>query len=469
MISKSILSALTLLRNLLCLSLLADAALNAKEIGKFSRNDAEAYPEYNHRMGRLVDFITPLLDQPPPPLLDFPNLSLPDKLRALADLGGVAMSVTELGEDVAFLQEVLTASTTHVLNKWFESEPLKSTLATDAVIGAMTSPSVPTSGYVLLHHCMGHSAGIPGMWSYVKGGMGGVSASLARAAVEAGVEIRTETPVRKVLLHNQEGRGVKRARGLQLEGGEELVGRMVLSCATPKVTMLDLLEEEHLSTSLLRDLRNYDYTSPVTKINLALSGLPNFTATPSSHDGRHGPQHVGTIHLVDTTEQIEDAYRDALQGIPSRRPVVEMTIPSTLDPTLAPPGHHVASLFVQYTPYAPRGRPWDASSKAVFLDSVYDVIEEYAPNFRDLVLHADVLTPPDLERVFGLTGGNIFHGAMTLNQLWAGRPHSTLCAHRTPVKGLYLCGAGSHPGGGVTGAPGRNCAKIIMQDMKTLL
>lgn len=362
------------------------------------------------------------------------------------------------------LTEIITAPAAQILDKWFESEPLKSTLATDAIIGAMTSPKVPGSGYVLLHHVMGESDGVAGAWSYVEGGMGALSGAIAAAAKDEGVTILTETSVKSILVSE---RG---ATGVELEDGTKLESKVVLSNATPEVTFHSLLSEEtqnQLPKSFKKQLKHFDYTSPVMKINIALSQIPNFTCLPNQEPGAASPHHRCTIHLgAESMQDIEIAYQDALQGVPSRKPVIEMTIPSSLDPTLAPKGHHVSSLFVQYVPYNIRGGVWDERTKEEYADKVFSLIDQYAPGFKQSILYKDILAPPDLERVFGLTGGNIFHGAMSLNQLFFMRPAFGYAQYHTPIPGLYLCGSGAHPGGGVMGAAGRNCSQAILHSQE---
>jgi phytoene dehydrogenase-like protein len=336
---------------------------------------------------------------------------------------------------------------------------LKSTLATDAVIGAMTSPSTPGSGYVLFHHVMGEVDGRKGAWAYVEGGMGAVSNSLAASAHSVGVETYCNAEVQEILIENNT------AAGVILTNGQVIRSKLVASNATPQVTFLRLINRNQIPHQYRRNIEHLDTTSPVTKINLAMDKLPNFRCIPNQSDHTAGPQHVGTIHFVENCEQIESGYRDAIGGLPSRRPVIEMTIPSSLDPTLAPAGKHVASLFVQYTPYNIPGG-WSKGARADFAATCFDLIEEYCPGFKNSLLHYEVLTPPDLERIFGLTGGNIFHSSMGLDQLFWLRPVAQWAQHRTPINNLYLCGSGTHPGGGVMGSAGKNASQIMKWDFK---
>ena len=307
---------------------------------------------------------------------------------------------------------------------------------------------------------MGEIDGRQGVWAYVEGGMGAVSSAIAQSAVSRGASLFTNAGVREILVTDG------RVTGVLLDSGQQLRAKRVLSNVSPTVTYGGLLPARHLPSDFVERVRSIDTTSPVTKINLAMDRAPHFTCRPGTRAGEVGPEHRGTIHFVESCEQIEVAYQEALSGRPSSRPVVEMTIPSSLDPTLAPPGHHVASLFTQYAPYSIPGG-WTPQAKAAYAQSVFAVIDEYAPSFSSSILHYEVLTPPDLEAEFGLSGGNIFHTAMGLDQLWWLRPVKGWARYRAPVKGLYLCGAGMHPGGGVMGSPGKNCADVVGYDIRS--
>uniref|UniRef100_A0AAY3ZWA4 Pyridine nucleotide-disulfide oxidoreductase domain-containing protein 2 n=1 Tax=Denticeps clupeoides TaxID=299321 RepID=A0AAY3ZWA4_9TELE len=432
---------------------------NQQEIGKFSKKDAKAYPEFVSHLEKLACAIHPLLDGPP---VDIPGVmqgSLRKRLAAMKSIRPLVKSGLKLGKNLPDFYELVTAPITKVLNRWFESEPLKATLATDSVIGAMTSPSSPGSGYVLLHHVMGELEKEKGAWGYVEGGMGGVSNSIAKSACAHGADIFTE----KVLI-GQDGH----AHGVILNDGTEVHSKVVLSNATPHVTFKQLTPQDALPPEFITAVDQIDYTSPVTKINVAVDRLPNFLAAPNVGEGKPGPHHQCSIHLnCESMEALEEAYRDAWQGRPSARPMIEMTIPSVLDPTLAPPGCHVISLFTQFTPYWLDGRrAWAEQDKEKFANTVFDWIEHYAPGFKKSIVGKDVLTPPDLERVFGLTGGNIFHGAMTLDQLYLARPLPSVANYHSPIKGLYMCGSGSHPGGGVMGSAGWNAALTVLADLR---
>ncbi len=426
-----------------------DADLNHREVSKFSTRDAERLPAYEAMLERIAQVIEPTLVETP---ID-PFSGRPRDLFKLARTG---WRFLRLGKDGPRALEILAGPARAILDRWFESDELKATLATDAIIGAMASPSTPGTAYVLFHHVMGECNGARGVWGYVKGGMGSLSEALASAARAAGAEIRTGTRVAKV--HVREGR----AAAVVLADGTELPARRVVSNADATVTLLGLVGAEHLPDDVAEAVRAIDYSSASLKINLALSELPSFTAVPGHTPG---PQHRGTIHVCPSVDYIERAYDDARAGRPSASPVIECTIPSAVDPTVAPSGKHVMQMFVQYAPYRLAEGSWDNRGEA-FADRCVELVEEVAPGFRRSILGREVLTPLDLERRFGLTGGNIFQGAMGLSQLNFMRPIPGWADYRTPVPGLYMCGAATHPGGGVMGACGLNAAREILRDVR---
>ena len=423
-----------------------DADLTRREIAKFSARDADAYPRYEAMLERVADVIEPTLTEAPPDVLR-------PGLRGLWQLLRLNRRFRKLGSAASEAVEVLTGAARPILDRWFESEQLKATLATDAVIGAMAAPSSPGTAYVLFHHVMGETNGKRGVWGYVRGGMGGLTQALAAAARAAGVELRCDSPVSQILVE----RG--RAAGVVLEGGAEVRAAVVASNADAHVTFERLLDGRHLPPDFLAAVHRIDYSSASLKINVALSELPDFRACPGTEPG---PQHRGTIHICPDLDTIEGAFDDAKYGQPSERPLLECTIPSVVDPSVAPPGRHLMSMFIQYAPYRLRGATWD-ELRDPFADRCFDLLDEYAPNFKRSVIARQVLTPLDLERTFGLTGGNIFQGAMTLNQLFSFRPAPGFADYRTPVRGLYLCGSAAHPGGGVMGAAGWNAARAILR------
>jgi len=419
-----------------------DLASSCEEIRYFSPRDAARYPGYESFLERIARVADPLIDAPPPTDIRAKNI------RLLLTAAGRGL---RLGTDLPKALAMLNGAAAKTIEAWFESEPLRTTLATDAVIGAWAAPSTPGTGYVLFHHVMGETNGVRGIWAYVRGGMGAVSNALAAAARGYGAEIRCDAGVGSILVRDG------RTTGVVLADGSELHAPVVVSNADPKVTFLDLLGTENLPDKLVSGIEQLDFRSPVMKINVALDRLPTFPSRPDV-----GPALRGTIHLgASRMPELEDSFAAACAGRLPERPMIEMTIPSTLDNTLAPPGKHVASLFVQHVPYTLRDGNWD-TVRDRFADRVFAVIEELAPGFSASVLHRDVLAPPDLERVFGITGGNIFHGTMSPDRLWFRRPLAGLGGYRTPVAGLYLCGAGTHPGGGVMGACGRNAAGVVL-------
>jgi phytoene dehydrogenase-like protein len=308
----------------------------------------------------------------------------------------------------------------------------------------------------LFHHVMGETNGARGVWAYVEGGMGRLSEAIAAAAREAGADIRTEAPVAAIEVE----RG--RATGVTLEDGSRIDAATVVSGADPHRTLLGLTRGGHLPDATLRELQTLDFRSPSLKINLALDRLPRFRGAAAD---TAGPEHVGTIHLgARTLDALDAAFETAQRGRLPDRPLIELTIPSSVDASLAPPGRHVASMFVQYAPYELAESSWGVERDR-FADRVCSLVDEVAPGFSESVLHREVLAPPDLERIFALTGGNIFHGAMSLDRLLCLRPLPGWAHYRTPIAGLYLCGAGTHPGGGVMGACGRNAAAEILRDL----
>jgi phytoene dehydrogenase-like protein len=423
-----------------------DAQLNLREIAKFSTRDAEAYPKYEKMLERVASVVEPTLEMVPPNVIR-PGLGGAWKIfklgRSFQKLGPAGMS-----EAV----EILTGAARPILDRWFESEQLKATLATDAIIGAFAAPSMPGTAYVLFHHVMGETNGKRGVWSYTKGGMGGLTQALARAAKDLQVDIRTNAEVARILVRD----GV--ATGVALADGDEFQARVVASNLDPHLTFNRLLDPRVLPPDFVAAVQRIGYESASLKINVALSELPSFTALPGTEPG---PQHRGTVHLCPDQDFIERAYDDAKYGRTSAQPVLECTLPSAVDPSVAPPGKHLMSMFIQYAPYTLKGTSWD-QERDKFADRCFDLLNEYAPNFKRSVIDRQILTPVDLEKTFGLTGGNIFQGAMTLSQLFVMRPVPGYADYRTPIKGLYLCGSAAHPGGGVMGAAGLNAARVIL-------
>jgi phytoene dehydrogenase-like protein len=422
-----------------------ERASNLREIGKFSERDAARYPDYEAMLERVASVVEPTLIETPPDVLH-------PGLRDALGLFRLGRGLQKLGTGMSEAVEVLTGAARPILDRWFESEQVKGTLATDAIIGAFAAPSMPGTAYVLFHHVMGETNGKRGVWAYVKGGMGGLTQALARAATDLGVEIRTDAEVAKILTR---GGAVS---GVALTNGDEFAARTVASNVDCRLTFTQMLDPATLPADFIAAIERIDYSSASMKINVALDALPNFTACPGT---TAGPQHRGTIHLCPDQDFIERGYDDAKYGRPSADPVVECTIPSSVDPTVAPPGKHLMSMFVQYAPYKLAQGTWD-ERKDAFADRCFEIVEQYAPGFTASVIDRQVLSPVDIERTFNLTGGNIFQGSMGLNQLFMFRPVPGSAGYRTPVRGLYLCGAAAHPGGGVMGAAGWNAARVML-------
>jgi len=423
-----------------------DRAKTLAEIAKYSRRDAEVYPAYEDQLERLSQVVEGLLLVTPP---QFPPRGALDFLAYLK-LAGRMRGLNS--KEMVALVKIFTQSAAEFLDEWFESEQVKVTLATNGVIGANGGPRSPGTAYILLHHCMGGVAGHRGLWGFVRGGMGAVSESIASSARMAGATIRTNAPVAKVLARSG------RVSGVVLESGEEIEAPAIASNLDPKITFLRLCDERDLDPEFVAAIRRFRIEGTSCKINLALNGLPEFTAYP----GAPGPHHRATMHICPSIDYVERAWDDAKYGRPSQRPLLELTIPTMYDPSLAPAGKHIMGIFLQYAPYTLREGTWD-ELREPFGDRVISLIEEYVPNIRSIVEHRQVLSPLDLERRFGITGGNIFHGEMSLDQMFVMRPVAGWARYRTPLTGLYLCGSGGHPGGGVMGAPGYNCAREMLK------
>ena len=423
-------------------------------IAEFSATDAERLPAYDAALERGAGFLRDLLLRTPP--------NAGGGIAEIVRNAGLARRLTGLGvEDHRLLVDLFTRSAAEFLDGWFESDVVKAAFAFDGIVGAYASPWTPGTAYVLLHHCFGEVNGRMGVWGHAIGGMGAISNAIATAAREAGVVIRTNAPVREVVL--RDGRAV----GLFLDGGEVIEARMVAANVGPKLLFRDLLPDDAIDPELRRRFLAIRTGSGTFRMNVALSELPDFRSRPGTNRQDH---HASGIIIGSSIDYMDQAYLDARRDGWSRHPVVEMLIPSTLDETLAPPDRHVASLFVQHVaPKLPDGRSWDnPAEKERFADLVIDTVTAHAPNFRASVVARQVLSPLDLECRFGLVDGDIFHGALGLDQLFSTRPVVGYANYRLPVPGLYLCGAGAHPGGGVTGVPGHNAAREILADLKRL-
>ncbi|MGE0760727.1 MAG: phytoene desaturase family protein [Pirellulaceae bacterium] len=436
-----------------------DEFANIRQIEQFSRRDAQNYGRYNQLLERIAHVLEPLLSKAAPDALPLPKhrrrLPLSKRLRDTGKIWELYQALAGLGDDLPEAVEFLSGAARPILERWFETEVLRATLATDAIIGAFASPSMPGTAYVLLHHVMGEAGGARGVWGYVAGGMGGLADALEKACRELQVTIQRDAEVQRILVDQNTVRGVALADGRTLEAP------VVASTLDAHWTFDRLLDSSELPDEFRQAVARIDYSSASLKINLGLAEPPQFRCLPGTGVG---PQHHGTMHIGPTLDYIERAYDDAKYGRPSTEPVLEITMPSSVDPTVAPPGKHVLSMFIQYAPYhLAGGQSWD-DVKESFADRCIELLGRYAPNVPGAVEHRQVLSPLDLERTFRLTGGNIMQGAMHLHQLFLFRPVAGWADHRTPIAGLYLCGAASHPGGGVMGAAGRNGAVEILRD-----
>ncbi len=424
-----------------------DHARTRREIARHSRLDAEAYDEYGKAMIEMGRFVKPILTLEPPD----PSSLDP---RGLIDLWSLARRFQALSDGDKYNQiQLMTMSASDFLDQWFETDVLKATMAASGIIGTFLGVRSPGTAYVLLHHYMGEIDGAFRSWGLSRGGTGGISEAIAAAARESGVEIRTETPVSKIIV--KDGAAV----GVVLANGDYLTANIISSSVDPRLTFMTMIGVEHLPADFVDEIGRYKFRGSSGKVNLALDALPDFKALPGE-----GPHLRGAISISPSVEYMERAYDAAKYGEYSKRPYIDIVIPSITDPSVAPPGKHVMSCFVQYAPYHLKDGTWDDRREA-FGDTVIDTIAEYAPNLKDIILHRQVLTPLDIEREFGLTEGNIFQGELTLEQLFFLRPAAGWAQYRTPIKNLYMCGSATHPGGGIMGASGRNAARRILKDL----
>ncbi|HSA93404.1 MAG TPA: NAD(P)/FAD-dependent oxidoreductase [Terriglobales bacterium] len=424
-----------------------DHAKTRREIARHSRLDAEAYEEFGKQMVQLCRFVKPILGMTPPD---------PTKLawKELSKLLFLGKRFKALPEEEKYLHvRLMTMSAVDFLDQWFETDVLKATMSASGIIGTFLGVRSPGTAYVLLHHYMGEIDGAFRSWGFARGGTGAISNSIAAAAREAGVEIRTEAPIARILV--REGK----ATGVALENGDEFHADVVSSSVDPRLTFVKMIERGNLPDEFLEEVNRYKFRGSSGKVNMALDALPNFTCMPGP-----GLHLRGAISISPSVEYMERAYDDAKYGRYSRRPYVDIVIPSLTDPSLAPPGKHVMSCFVQYAPYKLNG-DWDKEREA-FGDTVVETIAEHAPNLKNIILHRQVVTPLDLEREWGLTEGNIFQGELSLEQLFFLRPVPGWAQYRTPIANLYMCGSATHPGGGIMGAPGRLAALEILKDGK---
>lgn len=423
-------------------------------VAQFSARDADRLDEYGAMLERIADVLRGLVLETPPNVTDgAPLAALGQMLKA----GGIARRISRLPMAARRdLLELFTASAGDLLDRWFESDPIKAAFGFDGIVGNYASPYAAGSAYVLLHHCFGEAAGIKGAWGHAIGGMGAIGMALARAAAARGTDIRLSSPVAEVIV--EKGRAV----GVVTAAGDRIAARAVVSNVHPKILYERLIGAADLPAHFRRRIAGWRSGSGTFRMNVALSELPDFTAAPGRSAADH---HTAGIIIAPSLGYMEQAYFDARTHGWSLAPVVEVLIPSTLDDSLAPPGAHVASLFCQHVaPQLPDGQSWDDCKDAV-ADLMIDTVTAHAPNFRDAVIGRQVLSPLDLERDFGLIGGDIFHGALDAGQLFSARPVLGHGDYRGPLAGLYMCGASTHPGGGVTGAPGHNAAREILRDL----
>ncbi len=412
-----------------------DSAWNGDQIAKFSKADAKAWPKYERFWEEFAELVEPTLLAPP---------------VSVADLA----SLVQTAEAEDFLRHLLFMSIAEMLDEYFESDEVKASLATSAVAGTMAGPRTSGTAFVLGHHTLGDIGGVKGAWGWPRGGMGAIPDSIARAAAHFGADIRTGADVRRILV--RDGRAV----GVELSDGTEIEARIVLSNADPKRTFLKLVGEEHLPPEFVRAVARIRFESSSFKLNLALRELPDFTAIPGTRLQRH---HRSIIDVAPSMDYLERAYDDAKHGLPSREPFLEFVIQSANDPSVAPPGMHTLTVSAKFAPFDLRTGSWDIEG-AKFAERILDILETYAPNIRHAIAAVHWRSPLDMEREYGLTRGDVFHGAILPHQMFSFRPVPGWSSYRTPVRGLYLCGAGAHPGGGVIGAPGHNAAMAALED-----
>jgi phytoene dehydrogenase-like protein len=424
-----------------------------RAVAEFSARDAERLADYDAALERAARLLRELVLRRPP--------NAGGGMLELIEGARFGQRMLRLSlEDKRLLVDLFTRSVADYLAMWFESEVVQGALAFDGIVGAYASPYTPGTAYVLLHHCFGEVNGKSGVWGHAVGGMGAISQAIARCAQERGAVIRTEAAVASVVVEDG------RTRGVVLAGGERIAARAVAANVPPKLLFRDLVPEGAVAPDLRRRFAAITSGSGTFRMNVALSELPDFRCRPGIDRQDH---HASGIVIGPTVAYLERAYLDARAYGWARKPVVEMLIPSTLDDSLAPAGKHVASLFVQHVaPRLPDGRGWDEAREA-FADVVIETVGEHAPNFKASILGRQILSPLDLERRFGMVDGDIFHGQLTPGQLFSARPVLGHADYRMPVPGLYLCGSGAHPGGGVTGVPGRNAALEIILDLKRRL
>jgi phytoene dehydrogenase-like protein len=426
-----------------------DEAATIESIRPHSRKDAEAYPAFQALLERLGDFLRPMLLRPPPAV----GSRHPGDLLGLLREAGRAAGLSK--RDVHDFYRVMTMSVGDLLDDWFECDAFKGAMASTGVVGVWAGPRTPGTAYNLLHHELGEIDGVPGLWGHVKGGMGAISMAIARSAEAGGAVIRTGAAVRSIDVSGG------RVTGVTLEGGEELHAPVVMSGAHPQTTVLEMVGAEHFPPDVVEDMRRYKTRGGSVKVNWVLSEPPRYEGV--SEDDRNRLVRSG-VAFCPSIDMLERAWQDACRGVPSDTPYLEVETPSTIDSTLTDDGTTIVTMFTQYGPYAESG--WPDGAREAYADRCLEILAERAPNVRDAVVHREVLAPPDLERIFGLVGGSIFQGEQGLDQMAFMRPSPALAQYATPVDGLYLCGAGTHPGGGVMALGGHNAAHRVLHDRR---
>jgi len=425
-----------------------DHAKTRREIARHSKFDAEAYEEFGKAMLQMCRFVKPILGMVPPD----PTTLNPRDLLKLLFLGRRFTGLS--GEDKYNQVQLMTMSAVDFLDQWFETDVLKATMSASGIIGTFLGVRSPGTAYVLLHHYMGEIDGAFRAWGFARGGTGAISNAIADAARDLGVEIKTQAAIAQILV--RDGKAV----GVATTSGDEYNAPIISSSVDPNLTFLKMIEAKHLSDEFRDEVKRYKFRGSSGKVNLALDALPNFTCLPG--EGHHLR---GAISISPSVDYMERAYDDAKYGNYSRRPYIDMVIPSLTDPSVAPPGKHVMSCFVQYAPYKLKEGTWDEKREA-FGDNVIDTVTEFAPNLKSIILGRQIVTPLDLEREWGLTEGNIFQGELSLEQLFFLRPVPGWAQYKTPIKNLWMCGSATHPGGGIMGAPGRLAALEILKHSK---
>ncbi|MCP4427628.1 MAG: NAD(P)/FAD-dependent oxidoreductase [Chloroflexi bacterium] len=426
----------------------ADEDDTLDEIRRHSRRDADIYPVFSNTMYELAQAVRPILTMVPPDLAN-PGL---DGLRVLRDFGKHLQSLGK--EKFHWLTKVMTMSAYDFLSEWFETDVLIASIAQVGIIGTFLGPKSPGTAYVLLHYYLGELDGATSTWGSQRGGTGGVSEAIASAARSFGAEIRCNAPVTQVIVKNGQ------AVGVALENGDEFYGQAIVSACDPKVTFRKFVEEKELPSELVEAIDNFKFKGSSGKVNLALDGLPGYPAMQDKALIR------GMQEIAPSVDYLERAYDDAKYGDFSKRPFMGCIIPSTVDPTMAPPGKHVMSIFVQYASYNMPAHGNREQQREAFGNAVINTLAEFAPNIKDLILHKQVITPWDIEQTVGITQGNISHGELMIDQLFFMRPTPGWANYRTPIDSYYQCGSGTHPGGGITGTPGRLAALEIIKDWK---